>query len=80
MTKFESFYEVLCRAVVPALVTDLIFIAAGIYRIFKGKAFTDGEFYTLIAIVAVGLIIVLFWAVCSFIRHIQLKRGGTDEG
>ena len=74
MTRFGDFYDRLSNIILPMLCTMLAILVVEVVRILAGWAFDEIEFFIVMAIQALGLLVVLFWIICSQIQEHLLRK------
>lgn len=69
MSKFEKFYDGMCRRVIPLMLIGLMFVVAEIINIFSGKALRTIDMVALIGGLAESYGVAIFWFVLTLIRR-----------
>lgn len=82
MSKFEKFYDGMCRRVIPLMLIGLIFVVVEIINIFSGKALRTIDMVALIGGLVESYGVAIFWFVLTLIqRHkdkkfVRMQSGG----
>ena len=75
MSKFEKFYEWMCDALAPMMITGLMFLAIPFYKaVFAGQALESIDIIVGIVSLAFAYAVLFTWLICTLIRRHQLNK------